>query len=87
MKKKITRISRHGIKGFAFTLQWISEPFRRASNCNCSSRSSFKSFVTCGGGPLKVMPLQGKSAEDTGPTKEENSDTNSKKSIVSYNLF
>ena len=35
--------------------------------------------VTCRGGPLKVILLQAKFAEDTSPTKEENSDTNPEK--------
>ena len=43
--------------------------------------------VTCRGGPLKVILLQGKFAEDIGPKKEENLNTNRKKYIVSYNSF
>ena len=37
--------------------------------------------VTCRGGPLKVILLQGKFAEGTGPTKEENLDTNHKQNL------
>ena len=43
--------------------------------------------VTCRGGPMKVILLQGKFAEEISLTKEEKSDTNHKTSIFSYNSF